>query len=93
MGVFLKSSKKITKREFEKELPRALRKKKIFSDVDMDEIEKVFQGDLYEGSSSGDGITEEELKKRFEWLRENKSKHKLDRKELDALEAEMRKLL
>lgn len=85
-------SDKITPREFNDDLRRALKKSKKFSDVDLDEVEKTFQGDLNE-SGAGWGITREEIEDRLKWLRKNKSKHKLDTEELDILEAEMGKLL
>ena len=85
-------SDKITPREFKDDLRRALRKSKKFSDVDLDEVEKTFQGDLNE-SGAGWGIDRGEIEDRFKWLRKNKSKHKLDTEELDILEEEMMKLL
>jgi len=90
MGIFFGPSAKITPGEFERELRRALRKQG-FSDVDLDEVTKVFQGDLKEGGG-GYGISKSEFKERMKWLRDNKSKHRLDTKELGQLETEMLKL-
>jgi len=82
---------KITVIEFKERLMRTLRARN-YTDQELEDVEKIFMGDLYEDYDRR-GIDEKELKERFKWMRANKSKHSLDSDELDELESEMKKYL
>lgn len=85
---FWSSKSKVTKEEFRK-VRSALRSQGL-SDYDLNDIEKVFRGDLAEADR---GIDAQEIKKGIAWLKKNKSKHHLSSDQINKLSQELKKRL
>lgn len=86
------SSNRITKSEFTKKIKRILRKRG-WSDMDIDDVERVVQRDFDAGSANTSAITKSEFKDRMEWFREHKSEHRLDNAQIEELEEIMQEFL
>jgi hypothetical protein len=74
----------ISKREFKEVRTRLY--SKGFRSNEIDEVEKIFMGDMYEEGEKHRGIDSGELERGIKWMRENKSKHKLSDGRIDELE-------
>jgi hypothetical protein len=66
----------------------ALRAKGL-SKSDIDNLKKVFRGDL-EGAREERGIDRHELERGIKWLREHKGKHSLSSGQIDKFEEQMK---
>ena len=92
MGIFFSDNpKKVSKEEFKK--VRAFLAGRNMSKQEIDKVEMLFLGDLYESSDSQKGIDTKELDAKIKWLRENMSKHKLSSNDVNLIETGMRKFL
>jgi hypothetical protein len=91
MGFFSDSKPKISETEFKK--IRAHLYNKDFSSEQLDKIEGIFRGDLYEDKSSDKGIDNNELEKAISWMRENMHVHNISEEKINTLEEEMKKAL
>ena len=74
----------VSKREF-KEARRHLYNEG-FADHEVDEVEKIFMGDMHESSNAHRGIDPNELDRGVAWMRENKSKHNLSDNRINQIE-------
>lgn len=90
MGLFSKPV--ITPHEFKKQIRRDLYSKG-FSRKQLNEVEKVFRGDLSDKSpsSSFEGLDSKEIEGGVKWLRENPDKHKLSQDKISMLEESLRR--
>lgn len=89
----ISSKPRVTKDEF----------KKVRSDLashgmnerQRDKVESIFSGDMYEKATETHptGIEKDEMEMRIKWMRENKDKHSLSDKQIDEVEASLRKRL
>ena len=92
MGIFFDDSKpRITEEEFKK--IRAHLYNVGFSSDQLDKIEGIFRGDIYEDRDSDKGIDEKELFRAIAWMRENMHVHNISEQKVDILEEEMKKAL
>ena len=91
MGFFSDSKPKITETEFKK--IRAHLYNTGFSSEQLDKIESIFRGDLYEDKDSDKGIDEKELERAITWMRENMHVHNISEEKINILEEEMKKAL
>ncbi|MFA5934839.1 MAG: hypothetical protein WC827_03080 [Candidatus Paceibacterota bacterium] len=91
MGFFSDSKPKITESEFKK--IRAHLYNKDFTSDQLDKIEGIFRGDLYEDRDSDKGIDEKELERAIAWMRDNMSTHNISEQKIATLEEEMKKVL
>lgn len=89
MGLF-SSNRKVSRREFQQSAS-ALRHKGL-SKSDIDNMKKVFHGSLQEKGRHL-GIDRHELESGSKWMRENTSKHTLSKKQIDAMEKQLKKKL
>ena len=87
---FFGSSRKVSAIDFKKALWTL--REKGFSQIEIDEIENVFRGDLYE-SEAGAGISKEEMKKGISWLKEHPENHHLHHEQIAKLEEALRHYL
>ncbi|OHA06633.1 MAG: hypothetical protein A2934_01030 [Candidatus Sungbacteria bacterium RIFCSPLOWO2_01_FULL_47_10] len=88
MGFFT-TDPKITEEEM-----RQIRSKLIsrgFTARELDDVEKVFRGDMESASANERGISKKELEDALKFMRENTSKHSIPSHKIDILEEEMRK--
>ena len=92
MGIFFDDSKpRITEEEFKK--IRAHLYNVGFSSDQLDKIEGIFRGDMYEDNESDNGIDEKELKRAILWMKDNMSVHNISEQKINTLEEEMKKAL
>lgn len=91
MGFFSDSKPKISETEFKK--IRAHLYNDSFSSDQLDKIESIFRGDMYEDKSSDKGIDKSELERAMSWMRENMNVHNISEQKIDKLEEEMGKAL
>lgn len=87
---FFGPSKKVTRHELKR--ARWDLRGKGFTRRQRDTVEREFQGDLNERGHHR-GITDDEIKKRVDWLKKNKRKHTLSDKQIKDLDNTMRKYL
>ncbi len=87
---FFGSSERISREEFKRALFKL--RAKGFSNLEVDEIENTFRGDLEESGESA-GISKEELKKGLRYLKEHKGNHHLSSEEIEKLEEILRHYL
>jgi len=90
MGFFSSSGGKISREEFRKVLWKL--RGRGFSNIEMDEVENVFRGDMHEGGESS-GISKEELKKGIQYLKHHPENHHLSSEEIEKLEETMKHYL
>ena len=64
-----------------------------FSREDINNVEKVFMGDLERSSSYEHGIDAKEVAERIKWLREHTSKHSLSPNQINTLEETLKRHL
>ncbi|MBU1091359.1 hypothetical protein KKA27_00625 [Patescibacteria group bacterium] len=64
-----------------------------FSETNVNDVHKVFRGDLDESLDSEKGIDAGEIERGIKWLGENKSKHSLSSGQIETLESVLRKKL
>ncbi|MDD4804198.1 MAG: hypothetical protein PHN69_03410 [Candidatus Pacebacteria bacterium] len=92
MGIFFNDPKpRITETEFKKVRSRLY--SKGFTTEQLDKIESIFRGDMYEDKDSDKGIDEKELERALTWMRDNTSTHNISEQKITVLEEEMRKAL
>lgn len=91
MGFFSDSKQKISETEFKK--IRAHLYNTGFSSEQLDKIEGIFHGDMYEDKDSDKGIDEKELERAITWMRENMTVHDISEQKINTLEEEMKKFL
>ena len=91
MGFFSDSKPKITEEEFKK--IRAHLYNTGFTSEQLDKIEGIFRGDMYEDNESDNGIDEKELVRAIKWMREHMDIHNISEQKIDILEEEMKKAL
>ncbi|MFA6797169.1 MAG: hypothetical protein WCR40_00435 [Candidatus Paceibacterota bacterium] len=92
MGIFFNDQKpRITETEFKKVRSRLY--SKGFTTEQLDKIESIFRGDMYEDKDSDKGIDEKELDRALAWMRDNTSTHNISEQKITVLEEEMRKAL
>ncbi len=89
MGFFTPSDR-VSYKEFKKALYQL--RTHGFSHVEINEIENVFRGDLYESGSSA-GISKDELNKGISWLKDHPDNHHLSRDRISKLEEVLRHYL
>ncbi|MEK7574828.1 MAG: hypothetical protein AAB511_01195 [Patescibacteria group bacterium] len=87
---FFSGNDKVTYKEFRKVIFRL--KESGFSETEREEVASAFRGDLHE-SSSGAGISKEEMKKGLHWLKEHPGHHHLSPDQLVKLEETLRRYL
>lgn len=85
------SSKRISRSEFKRALSR-LRGSGRFSSSEIDEVQNIFRGDLYESGSSA-GISSSELKKGIRYLKRHRENHHLSSDEIKKLEKTLERYL
>lgn len=90
--LFFGSSPKprVTENEWTK-VRSALSSRRNFTKKEIDEVEKIFRADMYEGKKQDMGITTDELVKGVQWMRANMSKHRISIEKINAIEEEMMK--
>lgn len=91
LGFLGGSPGKITKSEFKKKIRMILRKRG-WSKIDIDDVERVFQRDFDAGSGTST-ITRSEFKDRMDWFREHRNEHRIDKGQIDELEEVMEEFL
>ncbi len=93
MGLFdfNNSRPNVSGKEFSKEVKNELHNKG-FSHRELEQLEGYFHGSMHEHGSQK-GIDEHEIDRTVGWLRENKSDHRFDDKQIDHIEHALRKHL
>lgn len=89
--LFGSSKPKISSVEFQKVLSSL--SSSGFSREDLDNVKKIFLGDMERGSSYERGVDAKEIAERIAWLRQNMSKHTLSPHQIDTLEETLKKHL
>ena len=84
MGMFGPDKKRVTKREM-KEVRTHLYNEG-FNRREIDEVEKVFRGDMHDQQAINKGIDTVEVEGGIKWMRENKSKHNLSDNRINEIE-------
>ncbi|PIQ68619.1 MAG: hypothetical protein COV91_03190, partial [Candidatus Taylorbacteria bacterium CG11_big_fil_rev_8_21_14_0_20_46_11] len=79
-----------TREEFKRALWKL--RERGFSDMERDEVENVFRGDIHESGSSS-GISSDELKKGLHYLKHHPENHHLSRDEIQRLEETLKHYL
>jgi hypothetical protein len=66
-----------------------------FSKRERNKVDEIFKADYYEKPTDAHprGLEKGEIEARIKWMRENKSKHNLSDKDIDAVEASLTKRL
>ena len=59
--------------------------------MELDYLSMIFRADLDEPESEQQGIDEKELERGIEWMRENKSVHRISDSKIDIFEEEAKK--
>lgn len=92
MGIFFGDSKpKVSKDEFKK-IRNALYGRGL-SSKEINEVEKIFHGDLHESSFSDVGISDSEIDRGITWLKSHMSSHTFSPEQISIIEEELRKKL
>ena len=82
--------KHVSSKEFRKALWKL--HEKGFAQLEIDEIENVFRGDLEESGESA-GISKEEISKGISWMKEHPHNHHLSSEQIGKLEEALRRYL
>ena len=92
MGLFFNDApKRVSKEEFKK--VRAALASEGMQKIEIDKVEEIFLGDIYETTDSQKGVDRKELEARIKWMRENMSKHRLSEKDVSLVEEKMSRYL
>lgn len=91
MSIFGSIKKKVTNEEFKK--VRTILYSKGFTSKELDEVEKIFHGDLNEPSEDERGIDDEEIERGVEWMRKNKNNHFISDRKIEILESVLKSKL
>lgn len=89
MGLFDISKPRITKDEMSD--ARSVLYSKGFNDQDINEVKKIFRGDMTESRDIDNGIDAGELAAGIKWLKDNPSSHKLPPSKIAILEQVLKK--
>jgi len=89
MGFFDAHKPRITKDEMSE--ARSVLYSKGFNDRDINEINKIFRGDMHESRDIDAGIDAKELEAGIKWLKDNPSSHKLPASKIAILEQVLKK--
>ncbi|MFA6227111.1 MAG: hypothetical protein WC631_01345 [Candidatus Paceibacterota bacterium] len=88
MGFFSDDTKpRVTKEEFQK--VRGSLSANGFTLKEINRVEEIFRGDMYEEREKDKGVDEFELQNTIAWMRANMSKHNLSEPKIAILEREM----
>ncbi len=88
MGIFSPTpGPRVTELEFQK--VRSALRTHHFTDLDMEKVEGIFRGDLYEPRDIDKGIDRGEIARTIGWMREHPAVHKMSPEKVDTLEREL----
>ena len=94
MGIFDfdNSKPRVTSDEFHKKVRNELYTKG-FTHKELDQLEGIFGGDMNEGQHREKGIDASEIDRGVKWLRDNQHSHTFSEKQIDEIDAHMKKHL
>ena len=93
MGIFFDDIKpRVSVEEWKKKV-RNILSAHDFTTKEIDFVQGLFQGDMYETNPKEMGLQADEIERGVSWLKQNKKLHSLSDEQITALDEELKKFL